>query len=67
MSVCAPESPVDTLCREQRDLRRLFVGLICVLIGVGIQMVHSASLTSMPSRADSVFVSKHLMHLALAV
>ena len=67
MSVYAPESPVDTLCREQRDLRRLFVGLICVLIGVGIQMVHSASLTSMPSRADSVFVSKHLMHLALAV
>lgn len=47
-------------------MRRLFVGLICVLIGVGVQMVHSASLTSMPSQADTVFLSKHLIYLALA-
>ena len=48
-------------------MRRLFVGLICVLTGVGVQMVHSASLTSMPSHAETVFLSKHLIHLVLAV
>lgn len=47
-------------------MRRLFVGLICVLTCVGVQMVHSASLTSMPSQADTVFLSKHLTWLALA-
>ena len=62
MSLAGPA----TLLREQRDMCRLFVGLICVLTGVGIQMVHSASLTSMPSQAETVFLSKHLVYLALA-
>ena len=35
-------------------MRRLFVGLVCVLIGVGVQMVHSASLTSSPGRAEAI-------------
>ncbi|MCH2202691.1 MAG: putative lipid II flippase FtsW [Fuerstiella sp.] len=56
----------EELLREQREMRRLFVGLVCVLIGVGIQMVHSASLTSMPSEAETVFLSRHLVYLALA-
>jgi len=47
-------------------MRRLFVGLVCVLCGVGVQMVHSASLTSMPSQAETVFLSKHLTWLLLA-
>lgn len=54
------------LHREQRDMRRLFVGLICVLVGVGVQMVHSASLTSMPSQAETVFLSRHLIYLTFA-
>jgi len=57
---------MDTLRREQRDMRRLFVGLICVLVGVGVQMVHSASLTSMPSQAETVFLSRHLIYLTFA-
>lgn len=57
---------IQTLQREQRDMRRLFVGLICILIGVGVQMVHSASLTSMPSQAETVFLSRHLIYLAFA-
>ncbi|MEZ6130823.1 MAG: putative peptidoglycan glycosyltransferase FtsW [Planctomycetaceae bacterium] len=48
-------------------MRRLFVGLVCVLLGVGVQMVHSASLTSMPGRAENVFLSRHLTFLSLAV
>lgn len=47
-------------------MRRLFVGLICVLTGVGVQMVYSASLTSMPSQAETVFLSKHLVYLVFA-
>jgi len=54
------------LKRDQRDMRRLFVGLICILLGVGVQMVHSASLTSMPSQDETDFLSKHLIYLALA-
>jgi len=53
--------------RDNRDMRGLFVGLVCVLLGVGVQMVQSASLTSMPSRADTVFLSKHLIYLLTAV
>ncbi len=53
--------------REQRDMRGLFIGLVCVLLGVGVQMVQSASLTSMPSRTDTVFLSKHLLYLLTAV
>ncbi|MCA9084402.1 MAG: FtsW/RodA/SpoVE family cell cycle protein [Planctomycetaceae bacterium] len=48
-------------------MRHLFTGLICVLIGVGIQMVHSSSLTSMPGQRETVFLSKHLTYLMFAV
>ena len=53
--------------RQQDDMRRLFVGLVCVLLGVGIQMVHSASLSSYPGFADRVFLSRHLLFLGFAV
>ena len=64
-----PQLPLrapGTALREQREISRLFIGLICVLAGVGIQMVHSASLTSMPSEAETIFVSRHLIWLGLA-
>lgn len=48
-------------------MRRLFVGLICVLIGVGIQMVHSASLSSMPGLKERVFLGRHLVFLTISV
>jgi cell division protein FtsW len=53
--------------RDQDDMRRLFVGLVCVLIGVGVQMVHSASLTSSPGRAEALFLNRHLTFLAISV
>ena len=70
-SISSPEfhsvhDQLSMLKRDQRDMRRLFVGLICILLGVGVQMVHSASLTSMPSQDETVFLSKHLIYLALA-
>ncbi|MCP4788124.1 MAG: cell division protein FtsW [Fuerstiella sp.] len=48
-------------------MRRLFIGLVCVLIGVGVQMVHSASLTSTPGRSEAVFLNRHLTFLAISV
>lgn len=57
----------DAATREQDDMRRLFVGLVAVLVGVGIQMVHSASLTSMPGLSERVFLGRHLLFLGIAV
>ena len=48
-------------------MRRLFVGLICVLLGVGVQMVHSASLTLLPGQSETVFLGRHLLFLAISV
>lgn len=48
-------------------MRRLFIGLVCVLLGVGVQMVHSASLSSMPGQSETVFLGRHLLFLALSV
>jgi cell division protein FtsW len=59
--------PLSRRLRDQDDMRRLFVGLVCVLIGVGVQMVHSASLTSSPGRPEAVFLNRHLTFLAISV
>lgn len=48
-------------------MRRLFVGLICVLIGVGVQMVHSASLSLLPGQSEFVFLGRHLTFLTFSV
>ncbi len=47
-------------------MRHLFVGLICILTAVGIQMVHSASLTSRPGQIETTILGKHLTWLLLA-
>jgi cell division protein FtsW len=48
-------------------MRRLFIGLVCVLLAVGVQMVHSASLTSRPGQPENVYLGRHLLFLAIAV
>ncbi len=48
-------------------MRRLFVGLVCVLLGVGVQMVHSASLTLLPGQSETVFLGRHLVFLVISV
>ena len=53
--------------RDHRDTRRLFVGLVCVLMGVGVQMVHSASLSLLRSSSEHVFLSRHLIYLCVSV
>ncbi len=48
------------------DMRSLFAGLTCILIAVGIQMVHSASLSSDSGHSETTFLGKHLSYLAVA-
>ncbi|MGQ0636319.1 MAG: peptidoglycan glycosyltransferase FtsW [Planctomycetaceae bacterium] len=44
--------------------RKLFVVFAAVLVGFGILMVQSASITSRPSDGGSVFLSRHLVFVA---
>lgn len=47
--------------------RGLFLCLLSVLVGFGVLMVHSASITSWPTEFEQVYLSRHLMFLAVAV
>ena len=66
-AVPLPSSHPLPQTRDHEDMRRLFVGLVCVLVCVGIQMVHSASLSLMPGQSEIVFLSRHLTFLAISV
>lgn len=67
MSTSASSHPAVPTARELADIRHLFVGLVCVLLCVGVQMVHSASLSSMPGQREFVFLNKHLAFLFVSV
>lgn len=45
----------------------LFVSLVCVLLGFGLLMVHSASVTSRPTEFEQVYLSRHLLYLAVGI
>lgn len=47
--------------------RKLFISLICVLLGFGLLMVHSASITSRPTEFEQIYLSKHLKFLAIGL
>jgi cell division protein FtsW len=47
--------------------RKFFISLIAVLLGFGILMVHSASITSRPSEVERVYLSRHLVFVAVGV
>ncbi|MFK7821279.1 MAG: FtsW/RodA/SpoVE family cell cycle protein [Planctomycetaceae bacterium] len=53
--------------RDTREFRGLFVCLVSVLVGFGIVMVHSASITSWPTQFEEVYLSRHLTFLAIGV
>lgn len=44
--------------------RRLFVSLSLLLVGFGLLMVHSASVTSWPTEFERVYLSRHLVFLS---
>lgn len=47
--------------------RKLFISMVAVLLGFGLLMVHSASITSRPSEVEEVFLSRHLMFVAFGL
>ncbi len=47
--------------------RNLFVSLACVLLGFGVLMVYSASITSRPTEFEQIYLSKHMIHLVVGV
>ncbi len=47
--------------------RNLFVSLACVLLGFGVLMVYSASITSRPTEFEQIYLSRHLIHLVVGV
>lgn len=47
--------------------RNLFLTLVCVLLGFGVLMVHSASITSRPTEFEQVYLSRHATHLIVGV
>lgn len=48
-------------------LRKLFVSYSCVLLGLGLLMVHSASVTSRPTDFEEIYLSRHLLFLAVGL
>ncbi len=47
--------------------RKLFISLVAVLLGFGVLMVHSASITSRPSAVEQVFLSRHLVYVCVGL
>lgn len=47
--------------------RRWFIALVGVLLGFGILMVYSASITSRPTEFEQVYLSRHLIFLAVGL
>ncbi len=50
-----------------QTLRSTFVSLVTVLLGIGVLMVFSSSMTARPSDFEQVYLSRHLLYLAIAV
>ena len=55
------------LAFPESSTRGLFLSLVLVLLGLGVLMVHSASVTSWPTEFEHVYLSRHLVFLALGV
>lgn len=47
--------------------RKLFITFVAVLLGFGILIVHSASITSRPSELEQTFLTRHLTFVAVGL
>jgi len=50
-----------------QTLRSTFVSLVTVLLGIGVLMVFSSSMTARPSDFEQIYLSRHLLYLSIAV
>src|SRR5262249_12356134 len=46
---------------------KLFLSIVAVLLGFGVLMVHSASITSRPSEVERIYLSRHLIFVLVGV
>ncbi|MFN0198291.1 MAG: FtsW/RodA/SpoVE family cell cycle protein [Planctomycetaceae bacterium] len=60
-------SSVSSDPSSQNGERNFFVCLALVLVGCGMLMVHSASITSWPTQFERVYLSRHLTFLAIGL
>ena len=63
--VGSAESPLEMTSVSTE--RTLFVALAAVLVGFGILMVHTASITSRPTEFEEIYLSRHLVFLTIGV
>lgn len=47
--------------------RKLFLSVVAVLLGFGVLMVHSASITSRPGEHEQIYLSRHVAFAAVAL
>ena len=47
--------------------RNIFLSLACVLLGVGLLMVYSSSITARPTEFEQVYLSRHVSFLGFAL
>ena len=52
---------------QELDMRYFFLSLTGVLIGFGVLMVHSASITSWPTEFEQVYLARHLKFLCFSL
>lgn len=57
----------EELASQIEFTRTVFVALAGLLLGLGLFVVHSASVTSRPTEIDQVYLSKHLTFIALGL
>jgi cell division protein FtsW len=57
----------EKLASQIEFTRTVFVALAGLLLGFGLFVVHSASVTSRPTEIDQVYLSKHLTFIALGL
>lgn len=64
---CDGRPGADSTGMSAAQLRHLLISLACVLLGVGVLMVYSASITARPSAADEFYLARHVKFLVVAV
>jgi len=59
--------PVPSRSSRLDERAWLFLSLATVLIGFGVLMVHSASITSWPTEFEQIYLTRHIQFLVIAV
>src|SRR2546425_386763 len=67
LDVAVSSSDLSDFCVNSNSDRNLFLSLAGVLVGFGVLMVHSASITSRPTEFEQIYLWRHATHLAVGI